>query len=231
MERGVWPQAKGMGTRVCMLMHNYGIIFIQVQGLVVVMMMAIALRMERHVVKLGGPSGGSRGHKQCSRLPDKSQHQHECTNRESHGTSLTYHHLSIWEITCWSFAKLRIRGWALFYIRPFQGTSLRSTSRMSRSNKYATTPCMGHLAQLAYRDTQRDNAAQPQNQRKRVLAAGFAESCHPALAWRPQPGLCWTPLPCIPNRIGAPMPESCRLSRQPPWPRSAMPGTATTWTA
>ena len=42
-----------------MLMHNYGIIFIQVQGLVVVMVMAITLRMERDVVQLGSPRGGS----------------------------------------------------------------------------------------------------------------------------------------------------------------------------
>jgi len=89
MQCGVLPQANRMCARVCMLVHQCGVVVIQMQSLVVVVVVTIALVMDRHVVQLGRPMGRYPGRKKRCRLPDNNQHQQKCANRARHARCLT----------------------------------------------------------------------------------------------------------------------------------------------
>ena len=89
MQVGVLPQAERMCACIRMLVHQPGVGVIQMQGLVIVVVVTVALRMDRQVVQLSRPMRGNPGREQRSRLPDNSQHQKECANWARHGLSLT----------------------------------------------------------------------------------------------------------------------------------------------
>ena len=89
MQCRVLPEAQRMCARVRMLVHQSSVSVIQMQRLVIVVVVTVALGMDRHVVQLGRPMGRNPGGEKRSRLPDDSQHQQECANRAGHGFSLT----------------------------------------------------------------------------------------------------------------------------------------------
>ena len=89
MQCGVLPQAQRLGARVRMLVHQPTVSVIQMQSLVIMVVVTVALGMDRHVVQLGRPMGRNPGGEERSRLPDDSQHQQECANRARHARSLT----------------------------------------------------------------------------------------------------------------------------------------------
>ena len=88
MQYGVVPQAKRMCTGVHMLMYRSGIVVIKMQSLVIMVVVTIALGMDRHVVELVCPMGSNPGGEQRGRLPDNSQHQQKCANRAGHERSV-----------------------------------------------------------------------------------------------------------------------------------------------
>ena len=88
MQCGVLPQAKRMCARVRVLVHQPGVSVIQMQSLVIVVVVTVALGVDRDVVQLGHPVGRSPGGEQRSRLPDDSQHQQEGADRAGHAMSL-----------------------------------------------------------------------------------------------------------------------------------------------
>ena len=88
MQCGVLPQANQMGVRVRMLVHRPGVVFIQMQSPVIVVVVTVALGMDCHVVEFGRPAGRNPGGEQRGCLPGYSQHQQECANRARHAPSL-----------------------------------------------------------------------------------------------------------------------------------------------
>ena len=77
-----------MCTGVRMLVYRSAVVVIQMQCLVIVVVVTVALDMHRHVGEFGCPMGANPGGEQRGRLPDDSQHQQEGANWAGHGRAV-----------------------------------------------------------------------------------------------------------------------------------------------